>query len=179
MRMAYIGEDGHVLFTSHAWRKLFEILGSLVREFKLEFLSTCKMSDTKMGVDEGLHSAEEMAKDRFEAYWLGSTRAIPDKGDLRDYWTEVSSDKDFLGASLSYTYIKDHVRRLCRRLISCNISIRDQAPEKVAATDLFYLRSIDQGTANALSHLQQLSRLGLCPRGWLGLRRRFMGFERA
>nr|GEW29630.1 hypothetical protein [Tanacetum cinerariifolium] len=34
----------------------------------------------------GLHTAEEMAEDGFEAYWLGSTRVIPDKGDLRDYW---------------------------------------------------------------------------------------------
>nr|GEV97753.1 hypothetical protein [Tanacetum cinerariifolium] len=30
----------------------------------------------------GLHTAEEMAKDGFGAYWLGSERVIPDKGDL-------------------------------------------------------------------------------------------------
>ncbi|GKB61137.1 hypothetical protein Tco_0917323 [Tanacetum coccineum] len=49
-----------------------------------------------------------MAEDGFEAYWLGSTRAIPDKGDLRDYWTEISSDRDFLGPDPSYIYIRDH-----------------------------------------------------------------------
>ena len=33
----------------------------------------------------GLHTAEEMAEVGFEAYWLGSERVIPDKGDLSDY----------------------------------------------------------------------------------------------
>ncbi|GKG58467.1 hypothetical protein Tco_0592246, partial [Tanacetum coccineum] len=33
----------------------------------------------------GLHTAKEMAEDGFEAYWLDSTREIPDKEDLRDY----------------------------------------------------------------------------------------------
>ncbi|GJX01859.1 hypothetical protein Tco_0185772 [Tanacetum coccineum] len=39
------------LFTSHAWRRLFEIRAPLVREFMLELFSTCRMSDTKMGLD--------------------------------------------------------------------------------------------------------------------------------
>ncbi|GKD42784.1 hypothetical protein Tco_1267429, partial [Tanacetum coccineum] len=84
------------------------------------------MSDTKMGLDEvdtlcfqlggarrkiiwrdfilalGLHSAEEMTEDGFEAYWL----------------------------------------------ISCSIFGRGQAPEKMTTTDLFNLRSMDQGTTN-------------------------------
>ncbi|GJW71184.1 hypothetical protein Tco_0128101 [Tanacetum coccineum] len=72
----------------------------------------------------GLHTAEEMAEDGFGAYW------------------------DFLRGAPSYTYIRDPVRRLCHRLISYNISGRGHAPEKVNATDLFYLRSIDRGAAN-------------------------------
>ncbi|GKB49988.1 hypothetical protein Tco_0900741 [Tanacetum coccineum] len=79
-----------LVFTSHAWRRLFEIQGPLVREFMLEFFSTC------MSI-------------------LGSTRVIPDKGDLRDYWTAISFDRDFLGVAPSYTYIRDPVRRLCHR----------------------------------------------------------------
>ncbi|GKD46334.1 hypothetical protein Tco_1270979, partial [Tanacetum coccineum] len=78
----------------------------------------------------GLHTAKEMVEDSFEAYWLGSTRVIPDKGDLRDYWTEILSDMDFLGATPSYIYIKDPVRRLCHSLISYSISGRGQAPKK-------------------------------------------------
>ncbi|GJT33695.1 reverse transcriptase domain-containing protein [Tanacetum coccineum] len=139
MRMVYTGDEGQELFTSHAWRRLFEIRGSLVWEFMLEFFSTCRMSDIELRLDEvdtlcfqlggarhrmtwrefimalGLHSAEEMAEDVFEAYWLGSMRAIPDKGDLRDYYTAISSERDFLGVAPSYTYIRDPVRRLCHR----------------------------------------------------------------
>ncbi|GKA15592.1 hypothetical protein Tco_0695339 [Tanacetum coccineum] len=97
------------LFTSHAWRRLFEVRPPLVREFMLELFSTFMMSDTKMGLDVtdilcfqlgrarrtmtwrqfilalGLHSEEEMAEPGFEAYWSGSKRVIPDKGGLRDY----------------------------------------------------------------------------------------------
>ncbi|GJT43733.1 hypothetical protein Tco_0952448 [Tanacetum coccineum] len=51
LRMVYTGDEGHELFTSHAWRRLFEIRAPLVREFILEFLSTCRMSDTEMGLD--------------------------------------------------------------------------------------------------------------------------------
>ncbi|GKG60355.1 hypothetical protein Tco_0611956, partial [Tanacetum coccineum] len=51
IRMVYTGDEGQELFTSHAWRRLFEIPGTLVQEFMLEFFSTCMMSDTKMGLD--------------------------------------------------------------------------------------------------------------------------------
>ncbi|GKF48117.1 hypothetical protein Tco_0141368, partial [Tanacetum coccineum] len=105
-------------------------------EFILEFFSTCRIRD-KMGLDVagtlcfqmggsrhsmmwrqfilalGLHTAEEMAKDKFGAYWLGSERLIPDKGDLSDYWVKISSGRDFLRGAPSYTYIRDLVQRLC------------------------------------------------------------------
>nr|GEV95023.1 reverse transcriptase domain-containing protein [Tanacetum cinerariifolium] len=116
LRMVYTRDDRHELFTSHAWRRLFEIRAPLVREFILKFLSTCRMSDTEIG----LHTDEEMAEDGFGAYWLGSERVIPDKGDLRDYWIEISSNRDFLAPAPSY----------------------------VTDVDLFYLRSMDRGTTN-------------------------------
>ncbi|GJV97604.1 hypothetical protein Tco_1549181 [Tanacetum coccineum] len=78
----------------------------------------------------GLPTAEEMVEDGLSAYWLGSERVIPDKGDLSDYWVEISSSKDFLRGAPSYTYIRDPVRRLCHMLISYNISGRGQAPKK-------------------------------------------------
>ncbi|GJY76312.1 hypothetical protein Tco_0481428 [Tanacetum coccineum] len=132
MGMVYTGDDGQELFVSHAWRRLFRIRAPLVQEFILEFFSTCKIGD-EMRLDvAGLHIAEEMAEDRFGAYWLGSERLIPDKGDLSDYWVEISSGKDFLRGVPSYTYIRDPVRRLCHRLISYSISKRGQAPEKHA-----------------------------------------------
>ncbi|GJY68451.1 hypothetical protein Tco_0471433, partial [Tanacetum coccineum] len=113
----------------------FGIRAPLVQEFILEFFSTCRIGD-EMGLDVahtlffqlggvrcsmtwrqfilalGLHTAEEMAEDGFGAYWLGSERLIPDKGDLSDYSVEISSGRDFLRGAPSYTYIRDPVRRL-------------------------------------------------------------------
>ncbi|GJY69809.1 hypothetical protein Tco_0472791 [Tanacetum coccineum] len=51
LRMVYTRDDGQELFTSHAWRRLFEVRGPLVREFILEFFSTCRMSDIEMDLD--------------------------------------------------------------------------------------------------------------------------------
>ncbi|GJW25908.1 hypothetical protein Tco_0039719 [Tanacetum coccineum] len=51
LRMVYTKDDGQELFTNHAWRRLFEIQGPLVREFILELLSTYRMSDSEMGLD--------------------------------------------------------------------------------------------------------------------------------
>nr|GEW69592.1 hypothetical protein [Tanacetum cinerariifolium] len=78
----------------------------------------------------GLYTKEEMAEAGFGAYWQGSERVIPDKGDLRDYWINISSDKDFLGTAPSYVFIQDPMRRLCHRMIACSIFGRGQAPEK-------------------------------------------------
>ncbi|GJY69824.1 hypothetical protein Tco_0472806, partial [Tanacetum coccineum] len=36
--------DGQVVFASNAWRSLFGIRGSLVRELILEFSSTCRIA---------------------------------------------------------------------------------------------------------------------------------------
>ncbi|GKF40994.1 hypothetical protein Tco_0124336, partial [Tanacetum coccineum] len=40
-----------------------------------------------------------------------STRQIPDKGDLRDYWIGISSAGDFLGTAPSYNMIRDPILR--------------------------------------------------------------------
>ncbi|GKC00561.1 hypothetical protein Tco_0986697, partial [Tanacetum coccineum] len=109
-------------------------------KFILEFFSTCKIGS--------FHTAKEMAEDGFRAYWLGSERVILYKGDLSYYWVEISSGMDFLRGDPSYTYIRYPFRSLCHRLISYNIFGRGQAPEKMTATDLFYLRSMDRGAAN-------------------------------
>ncbi|GJU07346.1 hypothetical protein Tco_1123776 [Tanacetum coccineum] len=59
LSMVYDRDDGQALFTIHAWRRLFKVRRPLVREFILEFLSTCRMSYTEMGLD-----VEEMAEAR-------------------------------------------------------------------------------------------------------------------
>nr|GEU33643.1 hypothetical protein [Tanacetum cinerariifolium] len=100
----------------------------------------------------GLHSEEEMAEPGFGAYWSGNERVVPDKGDLRDYWIEISSDGDFLGSAPSYVHIGDPVRRLCHKMIACSIFGRGQGAKKVTGVDLFYLWTMDCRTAN-ISHI--------------------------
>ncbi|GJR81048.1 hypothetical protein Tco_0151833 [Tanacetum coccineum] len=84
-----------------------EVREPLVMEFMLKFFSTRRMSDTEMGLDvaDTLYFQLEPG---FRAYWSGSERVIPDKGDLRVYWIEISSDRDFLGPAPSYVHIIDH-----------------------------------------------------------------------
>ncbi|GKB31514.1 hypothetical protein Tco_0870915 [Tanacetum coccineum] len=77
-----------------------------------------------------LHTKEEIAPPGFEGYWTGSEREIPDKGDLKDYWIEISSDRDLLGPTPSYVHIRDPMRRLCHRMISYTIFGRGQGLEK-------------------------------------------------
>ncbi|GJY54562.1 hypothetical protein Tco_0446226 [Tanacetum coccineum] len=76
-------------------------------------------------VEDGIfwrgEAEQEMAEAGFGAYYVGSDRLNPDKGDLRDYWIEISSGGDFLGPAPSYILIRDPVRRLCHRMIAYNI----------------------------------------------------------
>ncbi|GKE58172.1 hypothetical protein Tco_1497357 [Tanacetum coccineum] len=52
---------------------------------------------------------------------------------FRAYWSESE---------------RDPMRRLCHRMIACTIYGRGQGPKKVIGVDLFYLRTMDWGTAN-------------------------------
>ncbi|GJX57454.1 hypothetical protein Tco_0287351 [Tanacetum coccineum] len=67
--------------------------------------------------------------------------------------TRISFDTDFLTTVPSYRSIWDPVRRLYHMLIAMSISGRVQAPKKVTATDLFYLRSMDEETAVNIPYL--------------------------
>ncbi|GKE66550.1 hypothetical protein Tco_1520711, partial [Tanacetum coccineum] len=102
---------------------------------------------------------EEMQTAGFSLYWVESVRQIPDNAYLRDYWIRISSTRDFLGITSSYTSIKDPILRLCHRLIACSIAGRSQSPEKVTVTDLFYLREMDVGSVNVPYLLARYLRL--------------------
>ncbi|GKC94442.1 hypothetical protein Tco_1159884, partial [Tanacetum coccineum] len=143
------GDDRQEVFVSHAWMRLFGIRAPLVHEFILEFFSTFRIKD-EMGLDVAGSLCFQLGGARGR-----SERLIPDKGDLSDYWVEISSGRDFLRGAPSYTYIRDLIRRLFHRLISYNIFRRGHAPEKVTATDLFYLRSISPGATNVSYLLAQ------------------------
>ncbi|GJZ70889.1 hypothetical protein Tco_0634740 [Tanacetum coccineum] len=124
MLMEHRDSQGHGVFTSRAWRRLFEIRGPLVYELILEFFSTFMFRETVLDLD----TAEAL---QFQLGGAKSARQIPDKGDLSAYWIGISSARDFLGTTPSYTSIRDPILRLCHRVIACNIAGRSQAPEKV------------------------------------------------
>ncbi|GKD73152.1 hypothetical protein Tco_1331434 [Tanacetum coccineum] len=113
LSMVYARDNGEALFTSHAWRRVFELGGARRRMTWRQFILAL-----------GLHSEEEMAEPGFGAYW------------------------DFLGPTPSYVYIKGPVRRLCHKMIACSIYDRGQGAKKVTGVDLFYLQTMDRGTAN-------------------------------
>ncbi|GJU45018.1 hypothetical protein Tco_1202284 [Tanacetum coccineum] len=71
----------------------------------------------------------------------------------------ISSARDFLGTTPSYTLIRDLILRLCHRLIACSIAGRSQAPEKVTVADLFYLGGMDAGSVNVPYLLARYLRL--------------------
>ncbi|GJR51768.1 hypothetical protein Tco_1402289, partial [Tanacetum coccineum] len=77
LRMVYTRE-GRQVFVSHAWKRLFGFRAPLVGKFILEFLSTCRMSDTKMGLDVVDILCFQLGGD-------ASEELIPQQGDLRDY----------------------------------------------------------------------------------------------
>ncbi|GJR73157.1 hypothetical protein Tco_0085522 [Tanacetum coccineum] len=142
MLMEHRDAQGHSVFTSRAWRRLFEIQGMLLGGVRH------RTSWRQFILALGLHTAEEMKSARFGAYWAESARKIPNKGGLSTYWVMISSAGDFLGIAPSYTSIMDPMLRLCHMLIACNIAGRSQAPKKVTVTDLFYLRGVDVGSVN-------------------------------
>ncbi|GKE28491.1 hypothetical protein Tco_1443875 [Tanacetum coccineum] len=63
LRMVYTGDDGQEIFLGGTRRSM------TWRQFILAL---------------GLHTTKEMAEGGFEAYWLGSERVIPDKGDAAE-----------------------------------------------------------------------------------------------
>ncbi|GKC93615.1 hypothetical protein Tco_1159057 [Tanacetum coccineum] len=172
LSMRHRDAEGLVVFTSHAWRRLFVIRGPLVMELMLEFFSTCRFDDLVLDLDTdgvlsfqlggtrrtmswrqfilamGLHTVKEIDTDGFRRYWAKSSRIVASKGDLRGYWEEISSSGDLLTTVPSYLLIKDPLRRLCHRLITHTIARRGKTPKKVTNTDLYFLRSMDQEAVN-------------------------------
>ncbi|GJU17938.1 hypothetical protein Tco_1145904 [Tanacetum coccineum] len=157
MLMEHHDEAGVSVFTSRAWRRMFDIRGPSVHKIILEFFSTFRFGQAILDLDTlgTLQFQLGGARRRISQ----SARKIPNKGDIRDYWIGISSVGDFLGTAPSYTLIRDPILRLCHRLISYSIAGRSQAPEKVTVADLFYLKGMDVGSVNVPYLLARYLRL--------------------
>nr|GEX80338.1 hypothetical protein [Tanacetum cinerariifolium] len=140
MRMEHRDADRVVVFTSQVWSRVLETRGPVVKELILEFLSTLRFREVLLDLDAlgtilfqlrgarrhiswmefilalGLHTREEME------YWSENERMVLGKGDLRDYWRDISTDGDFLGPSPSYTLIRDLVLRLFHKMMAHSIA---------------------------------------------------------
>ncbi|GJW68178.1 hypothetical protein Tco_0122602 [Tanacetum coccineum] len=71
IRMEHHDDAGVVVFTSQAWRRLFGIMGPLVWELILEFLSMLKFGKRQFILDLGLHIGEEMKSPGFARFAAG------------------------------------------------------------------------------------------------------------
>nr|GEX24939.1 hypothetical protein [Tanacetum cinerariifolium] len=142
LRMDYTKDGGQLVFTSHAWRRMFEVCSLLIRELMLEFFSTCRFADTELGLDVAgtfcFQSGSVTNRLRMDY--------TKDGGQL--VFTSHAWRRMFEIGFPSYTAIKDPLGRLCHCLIAFSISRRGQAPKKVTAIDLFYLGSMDQRVVN-------------------------------
>ncbi|GJS20548.1 hypothetical protein Tco_0449180 [Tanacetum coccineum] len=112
MLMEHMDAQGQSVFTSRAYRRLFDIRGPLVHELIIVFFSTFRFREAVLDLD------------------MRET-------DPRQRGSECLLDRDlicggFYGYTPSYTLIRDPMLRLCNILISCSIDGRSQAPEKGA-----------------------------------------------
>ncbi|GKD77812.1 hypothetical protein Tco_1340433 [Tanacetum coccineum] len=89
MLMEHRDSQGVSLFTSRAWRWLFDIRGSLVHELILEFFNTFRFGQAILDLDT-----------------LGALQ----------FQLGILSAGDFLGTAPSYTAIRDPILRLCHRM---------------------------------------------------------------
>ncbi|GKA38722.1 hypothetical protein Tco_0731273 [Tanacetum coccineum] len=136
-----------ILFTSRAWRWLFNIKGPLVHEFILKFFNAFKFGEAMTDLDIAGALQFQLGGTRRRLSWRQFILAL------------ISSLGDFLGITPSYTSIRDLILRLYHRLIACSIAGRSKAPEKVTVTDLFYLRGMDVGSINVPYLLARYLRL--------------------
>ncbi|GJZ65675.1 hypothetical protein Tco_0622371 [Tanacetum coccineum] len=95
--------EGYTDDIVHTFKQRLEtIFGKSVNQVHvLDFVGLTeemRMSETEMGLDVADTLCFQLG---------GARRTIPDKGDLRDYWIEISLDRDFLGLTPSYVYIRD------------------------------------------------------------------------
>ncbi|GJT40942.1 hypothetical protein Tco_0940807 [Tanacetum coccineum] len=127
LKMDHIRGDRQVVFSSHAWRRLFEIRGPLVRKLILEFFSTCRFADCVLDLDVVGTLQFQLRRLRCQMSWRQLILALG-----LHTAEEIDTDRELM-------------RRLCHHLIAFTVAGRGQAPEKVTTTDLYYLRSMDKG----------------------------------
>ncbi|GJU51153.1 hypothetical protein Tco_1220708 [Tanacetum coccineum] len=125
MHMEHRDAQGQSVFTSRAWRRLFEVRGPLVFELIMKFFSTFRFSEAIVDIDAvdtlqfqlgeakrrinrrefilalGLHIVEEMRTASFGLYWAESARQISDKGVVNKSASRETTRTVFLYADIA------------------------------------------------------------------------------
>nr|GEY99869.1 hypothetical protein [Tanacetum cinerariifolium] len=103
LSMIYSRDNGEVLFTSHAWRRLFEVRGPLLGEVRM------RMTWRQFILALGLHSEEETAEPGFGTYWVGSkTRTGAEKVTGVDlFYLQTMDRRTAKAADSSFGLIRD------------------------------------------------------------------------
>ncbi|GJU71910.1 hypothetical protein Tco_1263315 [Tanacetum coccineum] len=155
MLMEHRDAQGQSVFTSRAWRRLFDIRGPLVHELILEFFSTFRFGEAVLDLDTTRALQFLLGGVRRRLSWrefiLTLRLHIEEEMQIAGfglYWAE-----NFLGTTPSYTSIRDQILRLCHRLIACSIAIWNQAHEKGPIVIVRELPVID---------MSELARLQIC-----------------
>ncbi|GKB90027.1 hypothetical protein Tco_0962299 [Tanacetum coccineum] len=125
MLMEHRGDQGQSVFTSRAWRRLFNIRGPLVHELILEFFSTFRFREAVLDLDT----------DGALQFQLGGRETDPRQGGSKCLLDQDLICGGFSGYTQSYTLIRDPMLRLCHRLIACSIAGRSQEPKKAPGVD--------------------------------------------
>ncbi|GJY54904.1 hypothetical protein Tco_0446568 [Tanacetum coccineum] len=133
--------QGVSLFTSRAWRRIFDIKGPLVHELILEFFSTFRFGEAILDLDTLGALQFQLGGARRRLSWRQFILAL-------GLHTDKEMQTIFPWHSPILTNIRDPILRLCHRLKAYSIGGRSQAPEKVTVTDLFYLRGMEIGSVN-------------------------------
>ncbi|GKF80383.1 hypothetical protein Tco_0238985 [Tanacetum coccineum] len=97
------------------------------------------MRDTEMGLDIADTLCFQLGGARRKITWRQFILALG---------LHTDEEMGLPGSDSLLCFHPDPVRRLCHRMISCSISGIGQAPQKVTGLNLFFLRSMDRGTAN-------------------------------
>ncbi|GJY56723.1 hypothetical protein Tco_0455838 [Tanacetum coccineum] len=150
MLMEHRDAHGESLFTSRAWRRLFDIRGPLVHELILEFFSTFRFGQAILDL---------VTLGALQFQLGGARRRISWRQFILSLGLHTNEEIQTAGFTLSYTAIWDPILRLCHRLIACSIAERSQTPEKVTVIDLFYLRGMDVDSINVPYLLARYLRL--------------------
>ncbi|GJS22893.1 hypothetical protein Tco_0451525 [Tanacetum coccineum] len=133
MAMEHRDKAGVVVFTSQAWRRLFDTRGPLIWELILEFLSTLRFGKVLLDLD---------APDTIQFQLGGVRRRMSWRQFILALGLHTGEEMKSPG------FARDSVLRLYHRMMAHSIARRSQAPEKVTMADFFYLRGLDVGSIN-------------------------------